>query len=483
MADTLKEKTAKGIFWGAMNTGVMQVIGLVFGIVLGRLLSPEDYGLIAMITIFSAVATSLQNSGFSAAIVNIPKPTHRDYNAVFWFNVLMGAFCFVVLFFSAPLIARYYHEPRLVALCRFMFLSLFITSLGTAQFAYLFKNLKAKQQAKGSITATLVSSIVGVTMAWLGFAYWALATQTLVFMAVNVSMAWHYSDWRPSLQIDLRPIRTMFAFSSKVLCTMIATQVNNNVLNILLGRYFTAHATGCFNQASQWNSKCSYVVQNMINQVAQPVLVEMKGQPDRQLAALRKMVRCTAFIAFPLLFGLALVSHEFIVLTITEKWLESAELLQVLAVSGAILPLTGLFSSTVLSQGRSDLNLVVTATLGIAEILAMVLIWPYGIRTMVVAYTAINVLWLFVWHFFVRRIMGYSLIHFLSDMGPFAATAVAVMVATHFITCGIQSLALLLAARIVIAALLYYAVLRLARAQILLESQRFILRKKNRNHA
>ena len=131
--ESLKEKTAKGLFWGGMNNGVQQLLGLVFGIILGRLLSPSDYGLIAMITIFSLIATALQNSGFSTALVNEKEPKDSDYNSVFWFNILMGGSIYLILFFSAPLIADYYHEPRLVALCRYAFIGLLFSCSGVAQ--------------------------------------------------------------------------------------------------------------------------------------------------------------------------------------------------------------------------------------------------------------------------------------------------------------------------------------------------------------
>ena len=158
--ETLKEKTARGLFWGGMNNGVQQLIGLAVGIVLGRLLSPHDYGMIAMITIFSVVATELQSSGFKTALTNLPHPRHEDYNSVFWFNIVVGAAIYAVLFFSAPLIAAYYHTPELVPLCRYAFLGFVFSSFGLAQSAYLFKNL--------------------LIMAWQGYAYWSIATQTNV---------------------------------------------------------------------------------------------------------------------------------------------------------------------------------------------------------------------------------------------------------------------------------------------------------------
>lgn len=477
MAETLKEKTARGLFWGAMNNGAMQLIGLVFGIILARLLDQSDYGMIAMITVFTLVATALQNSGFITALANESHPTHNDYNSVFWFNITVGSSLYVLLFFAAPLIASYYHLPQLVPLCRYAFVSILFASLSTAQSAYLFKNLMVKQRAKAGIVATLTSNVVGVALAFAGMAYWALATQTIVYNIVNTALYWHYSPWRPSLHIDFAPVRRMFRFSCKLLATTIITHINNNVLNILLGHYFSAHATGNYNQAYQWNAKCYNLIQGMVDSVAQPVLVDLRDEHDLQLQALRKLMRFIAFLSFPLLFGFGLVAREFIILAITAKWLPSVELLQLLCVSGAVMPMYSLMSSLVISKGKSGTYLWITLSLGIAQIVTMLLIWHWGIRSMVSAYVVLNIVWLFVWHHFVNRLIGYRVLMFLSDILPFALAAAGVMAVTHWLTAPITNLWLLLGARVVVAAALYYLVMRVAGAQILRECMSFVKSK------
>ena len=192
--ETLKEKTARGLLWGGLNSGVQQVVGLAFGIILGRLLAPSDYGMMAMISIFSLVATALQDSGFRTALANLPDPKPEDYNSVFWFNIIVASTLYAVLFLAAPLIGDYYHTPRVVPLCRYAFLSIIIASFGTAQSAYLFKNLRAKQQAAAGGFAVIASSLVGVGMAAMGMAYWSLATQGLVYVSINTLLQWHFSD-------------------------------------------------------------------------------------------------------------------------------------------------------------------------------------------------------------------------------------------------------------------------------------------------
>ena len=474
---TLKEKTAQGLLWGGLNSGIQQLVGLAFGIVLGRLLSPSDYGMMAMISIFSLVATALQDSGFRTALTNIEHPKHEDYNSVFWFNIIMASSLYVILFLAAPLIGEYYHTPRVVPLCRYAFLSIVIASLGTAQSAYLFKHLRAKQQAEAGALAVILSSLTGVGMAFAGMAYWSLATQGLVYVGINTLLQWHFSPWRPSIHgITFAPVRRMFRFSCKILATTIMTHVNNNVLNILLGHYFTPRDTGNYNQAYQWNTKCYSLVQSMVAQVAQPVLVSLNGEEGRQKDVFRKMMRFTAFITFPLLFGFGLVAKEFIVTAIGEKWLASAQLIQILCLSGATMPLSTLFSNMIISKGRSGTFFWCTFTLGLVQIATMIMIWPMGIRTMVIAYTLLNTSWLLVWLFFVRRLIGYGYWMFFCDVMPFALAAAGVMGVAYVATMPLSNMIALLITRFIIAGVLYYVVMKIARVKILAECERFVKR-------
>ena len=465
------------MLWGGLNSGIQQLVGLAFGIVLGRLLAPSDYGMMAMISIFSLVATALQDSGFRTALTNIEHPKHEDYNSVFWFNIIMASSLYVILFLAAPLIGEYYHTPRVVPLCRYAFLSIVIASFGTAQSAYLFKHLRAKQQAEAGALAVILSSLTGVGMAFAGMAYWSLATQGLVYVGINTLLQWHFSPWRPSIHgITFAPVRRMFRFSCKILATTIMTHVNNNVLNILLGHYFTPRDTGNYNQAYQWNTKCYSLVQSMVAQVAQPVLVSLNGEEGRQKDVFRKMMRFTAFITFPLLFCFGLVAKEFIVTAIGEKWLASAQLIQILCISGATMPLSTLFSNMIISKGRSGTFFWCTFTLGLVQIATMIMIWPMGIRTMVIAYTLLNTSWLLVWLFFVRRLIGYGYWMFFCDVMPFALAAAGVMGVAYVATMPLSNLIALLISRFIIAVVLYYAVMKIARVKILAECERFVKR-------
>ena len=492
--ETLKEKTAKGLFWGGMNNGVQQLLGLAFGIILGRLLAPSDYGMTAMLAVFSVIANELQASGFKTGLINLKDPKHEDYNAVFWFNILAGIAIYAVLFFAAPLIAAFYDQPKLIPLSRYVFLGFVFSSFGMAQSAYLTKQMQIKQIAQCGMTATLISSVVSVILAALGFGYWALATQYLLYIAINTLLLWYFSTWRPTFSppsSHMVPLKRLFPFSFKIMLSAIFTQVNNNIMNLLLGRYYGEANTGHYNQAYQWSSKCFLLVGNMLKQVDQTVLVGLHDEKERQLAVLRKMMRFTAFISFPLLFGLGLVSHEFIVLAIKAKWAFAASLLPYLCLCGAFMPLSTLLTDAIISHKRSDIYLWNTLALGILQIGLMVTLWRQGIMPMVVAYTLLNIAWVFVWHFFVRRLMNYQLIHFLKDIRPFALSAAVVMAATGIVTQAIVDslgfigdylkLWVLLLSRIIIAAALYYAVMRLFGVVILKECMAFIQTKLKRN--
>ena len=480
MADTLKERTTRGLFWGGMNNVVQQGLGLLIGIIVARHLSREDYGIVAIIMVFSLVANALQDSGFKSALANLKQPLHRDYNSVFWFNVLVGVSCYAILFLAAPLIAIFYDTPELVTLCRVYFLAIVFSCLGTAQSAYLFRNLKVKEQAQCNMMATVVSNLVGLTMALTGCGYWSLAVMSLSYVGLNTLLLWFHSDWRPTIQLDFGPVRRMFSFSWKLLATTILERINTSVMNVLLGKFYSKPEVGDYNQAYQWSSKVFYLMQGTLAQVAQPVFTNVADEHDRQLRILRKLVRFTAFLSFPMLLGFGMVAKEFIILTIGLKWIHSANYLQLLCLSGAFIPICSVLTNLIISKGRSGIYLWVTLAQCILLIITMLLLHPYGILTMIIAYVIIYALWTFVWHFFASRLTGYSLFAFLKDICGFAFIAFIVMFVTGFTTQSISSLPLLLAVRVIMAALLYYIVMRLLRVRILDECITFVTSKLKR---
>lgn len=476
---SLKEKTAKGLFWGGLSNGTQQLLNLFFGIFLARILTPADYGMVGMLTIFSLIASSLQESGFISALANKKEVTERDYNAVFWFSILMGSSLYIILFFCAPFIADFYKTPELTPLARYSFLGFLIASTGIAHSAYLFRNLMVKQRAIATTSGLIISGVVGVTMAYLGYAYWGIATQSIVYVAITNFCYLYFSKFRPMLKLDFHPLKNMISFSFKLLVTNIFGQINGSLFSIILGKFYSKSDVGYFNQASKWNLMGYSFIAGMINGVAQPVLSQVGAEKERQLRIFRKMLRFTSFISFPTMLGLSLIAPEFITIAVTDKWLPSAGIMQILCISGAFFPITLLYSNLIISKGKSNIYMWSTIALGCLQLFTMLLLYPYGIYTMIVVYVCINSGWVFVWHYFVWREINLTLLQTLKDIFPFAFISAAVMIGTYYITLGITELYLLFAAKIIIAALLYVFIMWISRSATFKESIGYILKRKN----
>lgn len=482
---SLKEKTAKGLFWGGLSNGIQQLLNFFFGIFLARILTAEDYGMVGMLSIFSLIAGSLQESGFTAALANKREISHKDYNAVFWFSTGLSACLYIILFCCAPLIARFYYDtpelaakiPTLTALARYSFFGFFVASLGIAHSAYLFRNLMVKQKAMALTTGLIVSGTVGVTMAYMGFAYWGIATQSIVYVGTINLCYWCFSPWRPTFSFDFKPLKGMISFSSKLLITNIFNHINNNIFTVILGKFYSGQEVGYFTQANKWNYMGHAVISGTVNSVAQPVLSGLSDDRERQQRAFRKMLRFTAFLSFPAMLGLSLIAPELITLTITDKWLPSAIILQLLCIGGAFLPITNLYSNLVISKGKSNIYMWSTICLGITQLVTMLILYPYGIHTMIIVYVLINICWLFVWHYFVWREIRLNLFSALKDILPFASIATGVMVATYYITKEFTNLYLSVGSKIVIAALLYMVIVWLSGSVTFKESLNYLLKK------
>ena len=477
MAESLKDKTAKGLMWGALNSGTTRLLNLFFGIFLGRLLSPADYGLVGVLSIFSLIAGNLQSSGFSTAVVNMKAPQHRDYNAVFWFNVLMSACLYGVLFFCAPLIALFFHQPELTVLSRVVFLSFFISSFGISMNAYMTKNMMQREMAIVSIAALIISGITAISMALAGMTYWSIAAQQVVNSLVLVLGRLFFIKWRPTFDFDFTPIRQTFSFSMKILVTMVITTVSNNMLTVIFGNMLGMRTTGNFFQASKWNTMAHSLISNTVMQVTQPVLVEIRNEQEREIRIFRKMLRFTAFFAFPALLGLSLVSREFIVTTIGEGWLDAVPILQILCIGGAFMPFYTLYQNLVISHGRSDINMWLNILQIAIQLGIIIALSHMGVLHMVAAYTVFNIVWLGVWQMAAHRLTGLRFMQVFADLTPFFFAAAFVMIATHYATSWMTIAPLLLLARVVVAGILYLVVMKLAHAQILDECLHYVTHK------
>ncbi len=474
---SLKQKTAKGLLWGGIGTGTLQVMNLVFGIFLARILSTTDYGMVAVLTIFSVMAGIFSESGFILALVNKKSVTHEDYNAVFWFNICMGAALYLILFSCAPLIARFYHTPELTKLARFQFLGFLIGSFGTAPTAYYFRNLMVKERSRIQITAIFVSGITGIACAYHGWGYWGLAIQNVLYITVNVVLFWILSPWHPTWSFRFQPLRELLPFSSKQLFTTLFTHINNNIFSALLGRFYTIREAGFYSQGSKWTTMGYSIILGMINSVGQPVFREASAELQRLQHIFRKLMRFTAFVSFPALLGLAIISKELIVLTVTEKWLPCVPIMQVLCIWGAFMPLSTLYANLMNSLGHPNIYMWNTIAVGIIQLLCIVFSYPYGLMTMLVVYTLINILWLFVWHYFAHKYIHLSLVDTLKDIAPYLILSVAIIAFTQWITTPIESLILSLLSKIILAASLYILLMWRLKSAVFQEALQYLLKR------
>lgn len=480
MSETLKEKTAKGLFWGGISNGLQQLLNLFFGIFLARLLTQEDYGMVGVLSIFSLIAATLQESGFISALANRKEIRHQDYNAVFWFSSLAGLSMYLLLFACAPLIAQFFQLPELTPLARYSFLGFLISSTGVAHSAYLFRSLKVKQRAMASVFGLLLSGTVGITLAYLGFSYWGIATQSLVYVSVTTGCYWYFSPWRPTFKIDFSPLKEMFMFSSKLLVTNIFHHIHNNIFSLILGKFYTVSDVGNYNQANKWNYMGHSLINGMITGVAQPVLSQVTDDKERQLRVFRKMMRFTCFISFPAMFGLSLIAPELITIAITDKWIESAKMLQILCISGAFIPIISLCSNLLISKGKSDIYMWNTIGLVLVQLTMALVLYPYGIYTMIIVYAAINIVWLLVWNYFVNQEIGYRLINLLKDLLPYLLIATGTMAITYFATADCSHIYVRFVAKISLAASLYVLIMWLSGSTTFKESIHYLKKSQNK---
>ena len=452
---TLKEKTSKGLFWGGLSSFLQQLLNAAFGIYLARTLSPDDYGLVGMLAVFSLISITLQEGGFTSALINRKEIRHEDYNAVFWFNLLVSGVCYLVLFFCAPLIARYFHQPVLVRLARWNFLGFIMTGLGTVPRAYLTKKMRVREIAVVTIVSVIVSGLLGVYLAWQGMAYWALVYQALALAFLSNAGFWLCAKWRPSLRIDFRPVKEMLRFSVKLVVTSVLWMINGNLITVILGRHYSAERVGYYTQANKWSTMGSSTLSGMLNSVSHPALAEVSDDRERQIRVFRKMVRFTAFVSFPAMLGLALIAPEFITLALTDKWMDSILLMQVLCIGGAFLPISNLFVNLLFSRGAAAAYMWSNIGLLAMQLAAVYFAYPYGIVRIIVAITVVNVLWLLVWQVLSRREIGYSSIQLLSDLAPFLLVTVAVLAVAALATSQMHDLYVSLFSKILIAMGLY----------------------------
>ena len=479
MSENLKESTAKNFFWAMLSNGTQQVVMLVVGVLLARLLEVSDYGMVAMLTVFSMLAQNLQESGFSMALCNKRDAEHRDFNAVFWLSIGISIVVYTTLFFFAPLIAVFNHTPELTLVARIVFLGFVVTSLNTAHWAYLYKHLMVSERTVSQVASSLISSVIGLTTAFMGAGYWSLVAMDLGYKVSISFFYWYFSPWRPTFEFDLRPAFSLFKFSCKILLTNLLTTLNAQVLQALLGHFFPrGNVVGQYSQANKWSLMGTNMLTGMISNVVQPVLVKITDDADRQVRVFRKMMRFTSFLAFPALWGLGLIAPEFIPLAIGYKWLPCVPLLQVICFAAPFLPLGQLFAQLLISKGKSTRYLGITVAFLLLQLCAVVGLSSHGVERMLYAIAGLNIMWIFVWWTGVRKLLRLPLKNMVLDVFPFFAIALVTTVSAYIIGAFVEQAMLRLIVKLVIAVAHYWVWMHLLKPVVYQDCIDFLRRRK-----
>lgn len=357
MSESLKNKTVKGVSWSFIDNLASSGISFLVGLVLARLLTPSEYGIMAIITIFIAVSNSIVDSGFSNALIRKTDAKRVDYNTVFIFNLIVSTVLYAVLFFLAPAISAFFREPLLVDVMRVIGWVLLINALAIIPRTLFVKDVNFKTQTKVSLIASVSSGVIGIGMAFSGMGVWSLVGQQLSRQLLNTLFLWVYCKWRPVWEFSVQSFKELFGFGSKLLLSGLLDTVFKEIYSLVIGRCYTAAQLGQYTRASQFNQIFSSNLTSVIQRVSYPVLSSIQDEPERLREAYRKVIKSTMLITFACMLGLAAVAKPLIILLIGEKWLPAVGFLQIICFSGMLYPLHAINLNILQVKGRSDLFL------------------------------------------------------------------------------------------------------------------------------
>ncbi len=330
MCETLKNKALKGILWNAVDRFSSQGISFLVSIMIARLLTPHDYGLVAMVGVFIAVAQTFVDSGFSSAIVRKVDRTEVDLSTAFYANVGIGILCYLILYLLAPYIACFYRESELCAIVRAMGVIFFLFSFSNIQQAVLTINVNFKTKTKISLISVIISGLIGMFLAFVGFGVWALVYQQVVFALSKVILLWAFVKWRPLRAFSWNSFSTLFSFGSKMLLAGLLNSVFSNLYSIVIGKSLSSSYLGYYSRAEQFAQFPSTSIANIIKGVSFPTMALIQNEEERFNTNFYRIQNVITFFSFPLIIGLAALSTPLIFVLLSEKWIYSARLLQII---------------------------------------------------------------------------------------------------------------------------------------------------------
>lgn len=456
----LKDKTLSGVKWSAIGRFSTQGISFVIGILLARILSPSDYGVIGMIGIFMAIAQTFIDSGFGSALIRKKDCSDTDYSTAFYFNIAVGIVSYLILFFSAPLIADFFKTPILIDIVRVLSINLFLNSLSIVQTAKLTAAVDFKSQAKISLVATIVSGCIGLIMAYSGYGVWSLVYQSVSLSIVRTILFWIVTKWRPQRIFSKQSFNYLFGFGSKILSASILHTIYANLSTILIGKFYTTQDLGYYSRGESLASLPSSNLTSILQSVTYPILSKMQDDDSRLIQVYRKYIRLTSLVIFFGMCLMAALAKPLILVLLSDKWVNSVIFLQIFCFALMFDHLCQLNLNILYVKGRSDLVLrleIIKKTISISMIIAAI---PFGVLAICISralYTQIAVV---INTYYTGKLFGLGYLAQVRDfIKYFICSIIAVLPAFILSFTSLNSILVLIIGGI-IACFIYWILLR-----------------------
>lgn len=434
MSETsLKDKTVKGVGWSAIDNVAQFAVSFIVSIVLARLLSPDDYGLLGLIAIFTAICTSIINGGFSYALIRKKDISDDDYNTAFVVNLVMSLFLYLVIFFCAPLIAMFFGRNELIALTRVSSLGMIIGALSLVQQTRLTKRIDFKTQTKITLIASITSGVIGVVMALLGHGVWALVAQGLASQSLRTVLLWFYNHWVPKIRFSKSSFNELFGFGWKLMASSVLDTVWKEMYQVVVGKFYSPATLGQYTRSKQFSQLFSSNLTSVIQRVTYPVLSDIQDDKTRMIAAYRRIIKTTMFITANSMFALGAISEPLLFCLIGPKWHEAATYLPLICISGSLYPLHAINLNMLQVQGRSDLFL------GLEIVKKIIALGPLfvgafvGIVPMLCVNLVTGMIAFFLNSYYSGKFLGYSSWMQLKDIAPSYGVATIIALPVWFL--------------------------------------------------
>lgn len=430
MSSDLAQKTKKGLFWSSVERFSNQGVSFVFSIILARILSPSDYGIVAMISIFFAVAQSFVDSGFSNALVRKQDRTDEDLSTCFYFNIVVGVAAYLVLFGIAPWVAAFYSQPILTPIIRVSGLGVLLNSLCVVQQALFTIHIDFKSQAKVTLLSTIISGVIGIILAYLGWGVWALVWQGVAGALCRMGLLWMMSEWHPHTGFSKDSFKYLFGFGSKLLASGLLDTVYNNIYPIVIGKFYNPVQLGNYSRALGWAQLPSSNITGILQRVTFPVLSSMQDDVLRLQANYRRLLRTSAFIVFPLMMLLAAVAAPLIRVVLTSKWDGCVLYLQIICFALMWYPIHAINLNLLQVKGRSDLFLKLEIIKKIVGVGILCVTIPIGVTAMCVGMVVSSLISLVMNTHYTGILIEISFARQMRDLFPFLILSILSYIST-----------------------------------------------------